>query len=266
MKKIKYITPYLLLIALVSCTKVIDIDLNSSNPHMIVEANINTNPGPYTVKLSNTVNFDESNVFPPVTGATVIISDDFSNIDTLQEVTPGLYQTTFIQGLVNRNYYLYINNVGSIYTAQSFINPLVTLDSIIAFQQPNPFSGPPFNLVSPNFNDPAGIENYYKLNETINGEVLTNISISDDKSFDGQTYNRPLFSFGNPLEPGDTVEIELLSIDKAVYTYYFGFSQLSGFGINQSASPANPKSNITGNSVLGYFNAYSSDKKIVIIP
>jgi len=267
MKITKNIIPFLAAAILVSCTKIIDVDLNSANPQLIVEANINNQPGPYFVKLSRSVNFDEPNIFPAATGAIVVISDDFSNVDTLQEIFPGTYRTNFIQGINNRNYYLYINDGGNIHTAQSYLNPIVTLDSIPIGSQPNPFGGSPIIYVTPNFNDPAGIENYYKINEVINDTVVTRVMVSDDKSFDGETYNRPVFNFGSTaLASGDTVTINLLCIDKPVYTYYFSFSQLSGFGANQSATPANPVSNITGTDVLGYFNASSSDVKTVVIP
>ena len=109
MRRFIYIAfPFFCLSALVSCTKEIDIDLNSSNPKLVVEANIYEGTGPYYVKLTRTVNFDESNSFPAETNALVIISNDLMQTDTLVEFSPGIYQTQFIQGLANHNYSLYI--------------------------------------------------------------------------------------------------------------------------------------------------------------
>ena len=51
---------------LAACTKEIDIDLNSSNPQTVIEGNISDEPGPYIVKISKTVNYSESNNYPPI--------------------------------------------------------------------------------------------------------------------------------------------------------------------------------------------------------
>jgi hypothetical protein len=37
---------------LVSCTKVINVNLNSAAPDIVIEGNVNDGPGPYQVKLS----------------------------------------------------------------------------------------------------------------------------------------------------------------------------------------------------------------------
>jgi hypothetical protein len=47
--------------------------------------------GPYIIRLSNTVNFNETNVFPPVSGAMVKISDYDGNSEDLIEKSPGIY-------------------------------------------------------------------------------------------------------------------------------------------------------------------------------
>jgi hypothetical protein len=63
------------IIALSACTKVINIDLNSSNQQIVVEAKIADDALPCTVKLSKSINFSNPNVFPAVEGAIVKISD-----------------------------------------------------------------------------------------------------------------------------------------------------------------------------------------------
>ncbi len=47
------------------CTKIIDIDLNTTDPKIIVEASINNQKMDHIrVKLSKTVNFDQKNTYP----------------------------------------------------------------------------------------------------------------------------------------------------------------------------------------------------------
>ena len=93
-------------LALFSCQKIIQVDLNSSAPKVVIEGSINDQPGPHIVKVSKTVNFDQTNVFPGVTGATVTISDDAGNTETLAEAAPGIYQASVITGVAGRTYTL----------------------------------------------------------------------------------------------------------------------------------------------------------------
>src|SRR5687767_13594216 len=94
----KSISNYIVLLMLVltasSCQKVVDIDLNESNPVLVIEGNISDQPGPHIIKLTKTVNFDDPNNFPGVSGAVVTLSDDAGNSQILTETSPGIYQTT----------------------------------------------------------------------------------------------------------------------------------------------------------------------------
>ncbi|HEX7413182.1 MAG TPA: DUF4249 family protein, partial [Bacteroidia bacterium] len=119
---------------LTSCTKVINIDLNSANPNIVVDAEITDQPGPYTVNLTQTVNFSDNNVFPAINGATVVISDNAGNSNTLTETVPGSgnYVTSTLQGTVGRAYSISISYNGKTYTAMSTMPGPVALDSVIA--------------------------------------------------------------------------------------------------------------------------------------
>ena len=86
MKTIHFLRPFFLLFALFSCTKVVNINLNSANPNIVIEGIVGDAPGPYQVNITQTVNFSDPNVFPPVTGATVKITDSTTGItDSLKE-------------------------------------------------------------------------------------------------------------------------------------------------------------------------------------
>ena len=62
MKEIVLSVSVFLLAALshISCTKVVTINLNSAAPKIIIEGNISDQPASCSVKLSKTVNFNES--------------------------------------------------------------------------------------------------------------------------------------------------------------------------------------------------------------
>jgi len=73
-----------------SCKKIVTLKLNTAPAQIVIEGEITDQPGPYTVSISQTVGFYEDNTFPPVSGASVTISDNTNGItDSLTEVVPG---------------------------------------------------------------------------------------------------------------------------------------------------------------------------------
>lgn len=111
---------------LASCQKVISLDLNSASPQLVVEANITDRPGPYYVKLSRTVNFENITSIPGVTGATVEISDSSGNSETLTDLGGGKYKTSLIQGTSGQSYKLTIKTDGQVYESYSTMPYIVT--------------------------------------------------------------------------------------------------------------------------------------------
>src|SRR5262249_29673984 len=81
-------------LAAAACKKVINVDLNNADPHIVIEGEVTNQPGPYQVKITNTVNFSARNNYPPVSGATVTITDStVKRTFTLSETSPGIYTT-----------------------------------------------------------------------------------------------------------------------------------------------------------------------------
>src|SRR5579859_674649 len=98
--KIALIALLFCLLTGLACKKVIQVDLNNAAPQIVIEGEITNHPGPYQVKITKTVNFSATNVYPPVTGATVIIKDSGTGVmETLRESAPGVYITNILQGI-----------------------------------------------------------------------------------------------------------------------------------------------------------------------
>jgi len=250
-----------------SCEKVINIDLNSKDSQIVIEASISNQSEPCVVMLTQTINYNESNNFPAISDATVVLSDNVGNIDTLIETSAGIYETSAVQGTVGRTYTLKVNVSGKEYTAISAMNTSVEIDSlyISTINLPNSYQKT-LNLV---YEDIEGIANYYRFIEIINSEPQSTIFIEDDLKQDGQTIDMTLLAKGQTqvkLKSGDMVTVQLQTIDNKVYDYFRTLLQLSRGGmINQSTSPANPLSNFN-NGALGYFNAYAVTLKTIIVP
>jgi hypothetical protein len=244
-----------------SCRKVINVDLNSADPRVVIEASISDEPGPYFVKLTKTVNFNQPSAYPAITGANVVLSDDAGNTETLTETSAGTYQTSAIAGTPGRTYTLSITTGGKTYTAVSKMNAPIIMDSLNV--QKGYFST--VKNVHIFVTDPAGADNWYRFVETINDSAKKDIFITGDILRDGQQMEEILFvdDVEDSLQRGDSVTIALQSIDEGVYEYFRTLLQITGGG-DPGSTPANPKSNFS-NGALGYFSAYSVTRKSVIV-
>jgi hypothetical protein len=240
-----------------SCQREIDINLNESNPKYVIEGNISDQTGPYEVKITKTVNFDDSNNYPPVSEALVIIGEDTGITDTLTEIQLGRYVTNHIIGISGRTYHLTVKIGQETFSAISTMPQLVNFDSLTQ-ENINGNSGRDIRLVVPKYTDPAGIANYYLFWVTKNDSLQHNIFVRNDAGADGRVAVQPL---GVRANAGDTISVEMQCINRQNYDYFFGLAEIAR---QSSATPTNPVSNITGGA-LGYFNAHTTQTKRIII-
>lgn len=269
MKIYRFVLPVILpaVFLVLSCTKVVNINLNDSAPKIIIEGSISDQPSSCFVKISKTVNFDQLNIFPAVTGSLVIITDDIGNKATLTETTEGIYTAPSFQGVEGRTYTISITAEGKTYIANSTMPEKVVIDSIgqDSFFMGNFGGGGIIKFVRIQFKDPEGKNNYYRFVEKINGTISNTIIIDNDLLRDGNTIAQEIVHRDPRLQTGDSVMIFLQTIDKGVFDYFTQLNQITGEGYGgQSASPANPTSNFN-NGALGYFSAYAVRSKAIDI-
>ena len=267
------IIPFALLF-LLSCAKEIHIDLNQSNPRFVIEGNLSNIAGESTINISKTINFDESIPNPAYSGAVVTITDNNVNrIDTLEELTAGIYMKPSLTGIEGHTYSLRVVIGNEIFEAISTMPFRVNLDSLVqeTLAGTDSHAGPGGSgrpgsdrnsetsiQITPNYTDPANFENYYQFVVTRNDTLANDIFIRNDIGFNGSSTPLPLRV---KASKDDVVNIDMQCIDKAMYDYFFGLNE----NINQSsATPANPTSNIN-NGALGYFKAHTSQKETISI-
>jgi hypothetical protein len=213
----------MILLIMFSCTKVVDFNLNSSAPRLIIESSISDQPSSAYVKLSMSVNYNEPNIFPAVNGASVILSDDTGNRFTMTESLSGVYTLPSFRGTPGKTYTITVTASGKTYKATSKMPDPVSIDSIF---QSKLFFGPyrgggELKYVTVNYRDPAGKENYYRFVEKINKVVQTAIYLDDDLLTDGNPISQNIIRADTSLATGDSVRIFLQTIDKNVYNYFF---------------------------------------------
>lgn len=98
-----------LIILFSKCIEPFDLSINKYENLLVIDGLISDATGPYTVKISESSATDNINI-NNVSYATVIISDDKGNSETLSETENGVYTTSEngIQGIINNSYKIYV--------------------------------------------------------------------------------------------------------------------------------------------------------------
>lgn len=256
----KYITLVLISILFISCEEVIDVDLETAEPRLVVEATINwfaTTDGSFQkIKLSTTTAYF-ANEIPAVTDAVVTISNTSGQVfNFIQNVIPGTYECTNFVPVVGENYTLRVVYKGEIYTSTDVLydTPLIT-----DVEQKNDagFLGEETELKF-FYNDFQNQTNFYfsKLENT--NTLIPSFSVAEDRF----TQNNEMFElyFLEDLNPGDVVKFSINGVSNNFYNYMNIL--LAQTGSSNGGPFSTPSSTIRGNLVnqtnfsnyaLGYF-------------
>jgi hypothetical protein len=246
-----------------SCEDVIEVDLNDATPELLIEANVSDTTGPYTVRVSMTVGFNQVNNFQGVDGAFITLSDNNGLTDTLTQVSNGIYTTHNLRGSINSSYSMFAIVNEKQYSSLSQMPSKTNLDSLYTTTNGGGGFGNSNKIkVVPKYRDPVGVNNFYRFILYINGVQTDDVFVQSDKNRDGQVFNQPLVS-RTTINPGDFISIDMQCIDENVYKYFNSLARNFRRGLNQSQTPVNPPSNITGGK-LGYFNAHTVQRKSII--
>jgi len=238
-----------------SCEKVIDIDLNTSDPKVVIEAYISEGDSTQVVTITRTLNFDETVAFPSVTDAIVTVSDNQGNTASFTHFGNGVYALQNYPGIPGRTYTITVSVDGKTYTANSTMPYPVLMNEVQVSLVP--FGQDTFKLIVPVYNDPGNVPNYYAFLLFKNGEKQGPFSLQDDQFTNGNTSMQPLFI--DQLELGDTIRVEMFGIEKKVWQY---FNQLS-VNTSNGTTPANPTSNFEG-GCMGVFSALTANTKTIV--
>lgn len=272
MKKLVNMKIYIIFIAglfLMSCEKVIDVDLKDAQPRIVIEGNVSSEPGPYVVSLSKSGSYFDNNTFERVQNGVVTITDEDGNAEVLTEVSPGTYQTDNMQGMENTNYTIQVISEGETYNANEYLPVKVEIDTLFyAKDEPGSFGSNPdtetYSIFCV-FSDPIETADYYRFKMYINGQLeeagFGTYLVIDDELFNGLTF--PLQFRGREVVPGDIVRLELQTTGFNTYEYFRTLNDaLRGGGMG--STPYNPITNLD-NDALGYFGAYNLSAREIVI-
>lgn len=258
----RYILALAALMILVSCEEVIEIDLNTAHPALVVEGFLYKD-SVATLHLTKTANYFSLDEPVPIEDAIVTLTADGVDSEQLVYVGEGNYQGSSLVGTERVMYDLDITWGENEYTGSTYLPEqpkIVTLD-LVEFQ-PAP-EAPTFMQVSTTFLDNPNRIDYYYIKYIQNDTVLQDVYFP----FPDETAVQDTIEFTNPLYsflPGDVIEIELYAIDEALFKYFSQLNDALGGSMAMSSTPYNPTSNIEG--AMGYFAAWSYDAATVMVP
>lgn len=258
----QYLILYFIIILIPSCTKVINVNIKDVEKKYVIEGIIADYKGSCKVNISQTINFSDSNKFIGVENAIVTIADNGKS-PILLTGSGGVYRSD-LAGIPGHTYKLQVDVNGQTFTATSVMPKKVKFDSLLISERL--FLGKIRKMAAVKFQDPAGIYNAYRFIQYVDGRKENTIFALDDNLIDGRSIFYELLIFNDDkytLLPEDQLRVEMRCIDRNNYLYWFSLTQ-GALGQNQSASPANPVSNIQGGA-LGYFSANTFDVKLMAI-
>lgn len=278
-KKLLFLMPTMALLLTACGEEEIELNLKSSQTKLVVDGVITTDTMAHFIKLSLSGDYFYNKPLPKVSGAIVRLSDGLESIVLTESVdNPGYYLTPDDYfGKQSHLYSLEISNVNApaikssdVFTAQSFLNPLVPVD-YIAIDYHKIWKLWKVLLYC---QDPADYKNYYLFKVYRNGVLITDrystMSVVDDKFFDGN-YAEGVWIAALDAEkekedllPGDIIDVESFMIDKAYYDFLVAAqTETRPKDPLFSGAPANVPGNIS-NGALGVFAACAVSRNTVV--
>jgi len=254
-----------------SCEEIIDIDIENVEQKIVIEGVLTDAPGASRVLLSSSENIFKSCGSNKIMGASITLKDNYGNSEKLIEQAPGKFIISSTKALPERTYSLSVNYKGNEYVGQSSLNNPVKIDSV-GFVKKISYSI-------------WGLEfGYYKLKIFITGKkdvdeyCIIKIKEEGNSNPSSTIFYRNKYSEGKQtiLEAGggqyqrnQKLSIEVKTIDKEAYEYFYQLNELSdnnGVDLPElfNTKSYNPKSNLS-NGALGCFYVYSSKIYSVIV-
>lgn len=217
MKKIIYII--LLSLSITSCEDVIEVDLETTEPRLVIDAALNwfkgTTGNVQFIKLSLSAPFFNSEI-PPATGATVVVTDSFNNtFNFIEESETGIYTNDSFIPVIDRIYNLKITYDNETYVATEQLIPVSSIDYVIQ-NNDGGFSGDEVEIEA-YYTDPEGIDNYYLFEFINTAHGVKDLEVYDDEFTDGNE----IFAFYSDenIETGDELVIRGVGISERFYEF-----------------------------------------------
>lgn len=255
-----------------SCEEVVNIDLDTAPPRLVVEASIiwikGSSGNAQKIKLTTTTGYYDTEI-PVVTGANVTVTNSDNVVFNFVEIPEtGEYACTNFVPEIGENYTMTIIHNGETYTANETFQSLAPITRI---EQNNEggFTGNEIEIKA-YFDDPAGEDNYYLYKYQYSNETTVSYNVDDDRFFQGNEFFSR--SQNDDLKKGDVIDLTHFGASKQYYNY---MNILIGIVGSNSGSPfQTPPATIRGNVknitnpqnyALGYFALGETDMRRYVV-
>lgn len=255
--------------AFVGCEEIIEVELDDASPQIVIEAEVSQNPEFNKVTITKSTDFFNPGEYEKISDAQIVVTEINGASYTFLEISPGNYTNKNLVAKVGSEYSITVSVEGKTFTATSTLPKPLVLDSMAVIGEKRPFQDELDYEYHVYFQDNPGIGDYARFRLYINGIEKGGIFRYDDRLTDGRYIDFWRF-FINPdekVKPGDVVEIEMLTIDKASFEYFDTLRRALATSTGGPFGPSAPSNPVTNwdNGALGYFSVYSLDSQSVVI-
>ena len=245
---------------LLSCTKVVDVDLETAEPKLVIDASIDwikgTTGKEQKIKLSTTTGY-YSKSFPTVSVADIVITNSENTVFSFTEnVGTGEYICSNFLPVIGETYALKVVLNGETYTATETCIGVPDIEDNIEQDSTGGFGGDEMEIKY-YYQDKGHEENYYLHRIVSPVSVYPDYKAQDDKNSDGNLLQE--YFSDEDLKAGDPVNIRLYGISKRYYDYFRKLLTASGAGNGPFQTiPGSVRGNIINqthfaNFAYGYF-------------
>lgn len=247
----KYIFLFIVIALNLACEEVVDVELPTEEPRLIVDALIRVDIDepyiPVEVKLSLSSDFFSNNT-PASAESVAILYEEYdgdkvieTNVSNLAELVPGsgIYfpdpnfdsDQRIPTSILDRNFVfsLLIRRQGRLYLATTKYVPAVPIDSLV--QGDGSLFNDEETEVIVTFTDEPDREDFYLLDFNF-AEFL----VTRDEFYQGQEFSFSYF-YDEIFEPGTEIEISLMGVDRTFFNYMDLLLEQSDSGFNLFSTP-----------------------------
>lgn len=247
-------------IALTSCEKVIDVDLKTAPPKLVIDASIewlkNTPGNEQSIKLSTTTGYYNAE-FPTVSGATIFITNSTNTVfDFPESSNKGEYICKDFKPVIGETYNLTVTLNGVTYFASETLIGTPDIDNNILQNNAGGMGGDEIEIQF-SYQDDGSQDNYYVSGIRSNRVAYPLYFLENDENYQGRKMTQ--FYSHEDIVKGDFINIKLYGASRRFFDYFKKIVLASGN--DDSPFPTTPtevRGNIINQTdadkyVLGYF-------------
>ncbi len=271
MKNLKYLIILFTAILFAGCEEVVEVELNTAAPRLVIDASINwvkgTDGSHQKVKLTTTTGFYES-VIPVVSNAVVTVTNSNNDVfEFIEMPDTGEYVCTNFVPVIGETYVLTVVSEGQTYVATETMIATPDIETVEQNDEGG-FTGELTEIKF--FFQDNGLENNFYMTA-----FETSITVFPDYDVYDDTFTQGNQNFGlymnEDLETGDEMTFSLYGISERYKNYMNILLQISdGGGGPWQTPPTNVRGNVinqsnNNNFALGYFRLSEVDKMAYIV-